>query len=85
MRDSLLTRSKPEILWIFRHINGGTVGFDFEPIKTPELVDRLFTTYTEEQIQSAISNGIPANLTPKGVATDKENRPVPTLTMPTAP
>jgi cobaltochelatase CobS len=85
MRDSLLTRSKPEILWIFRHINGGTVGFDFEPIKTPELVDRLFTVYTEEQIQSAISNGFPAKLTPKGVSTDEENRPMPPLTKPTAP
>ena len=84
MRDSLLTRSKPEILWIFRHINGGTVGFNFEPIKTPELVDRLFMTYTEELIQSAISNGIPANLTPKGVATDEENRPMPPATKPTA-
>ena len=84
MRDSLLTRSKPEILWIFRHLNGGTVGFNFEPIKTPELVDRLFMTYTEELIQSAISNGIPANLTPKGVATDEENRPMPPATKPTA-
>lgn len=85
MRDSLLTRSKPEILWIFRHINGGTVGFDFEPIKTPELIDRLFTVYTEEQIQSAISNGFPAKLTPKGVAIDDERVPMPPLTKPTAP
>jgi MoxR-like ATPase len=84
MRDSLLTRSKPEILWIFRTLNGGTVGFDFEPIKTPELVDRLFLTYTEDQIQSAISNGFPAKLTPKGVAINDEGVPVPPLTKPTA-
>jgi cobaltochelatase CobS len=85
MRDFLLAQQKAKIIWIFRHLNGGTAGFNFEPIQNPELVDRLFTTYTEEQIQSAISNGFPANLTPKGVAINEEKIPVPPTTKPTAP
>jgi MoxR-like ATPase len=84
MRDHLLTLGKAEIIWIFRQLNGGTAGFNFDPIQKPELIDRLFLTYTEDQIQSAISNGFPANLTPKGVAIDDEGVPVPPLTKPTA-
>ena len=85
MRDQLMTLGKAEIIWIFRQLNGGTAGFNFDPIQKPELIDRLFTTYTEEQIQSVISNGFPANLTPKGVAIDPEGVPVPPLAKPTAP
>jgi cobaltochelatase CobS len=85
MRDFLLTQGKAQIIWIFRHLNGGTAGFDFDPIQKPELIDRLFMTYSEDQIQSAISNGFPANLTPKGVAIDEEKIPVPPLTKPPAP
>lgn len=84
MRDHLLTLGKAEIIWIFRQLNGGTAGFNFDPIQKPELIDRLFLTYSEDQIQSAISNGFPANLTPKGVAIDDEGVPVPPLTKPTA-
>ncbi len=85
MRDYLMTLGKAEIIWIFRRINGGTAGFNFDPIQKPELIDRLFMTYTEEQIQSAISNGFPSNLTPKGVEISDEGKPVPPLPKPSAP
>ena len=85
MRDYLMTLGKAEIIWIFRRINGGTAGFNFDPIQKPELIDRLFMTYTEEQIQSAISNGFPSNLTPKGVEISDEGNPVPPLPKPSAP
>lgn len=84
MRDHLLTLGKDKIIWIFRQLNGGTAGFDFDPIQKPALIDRLFTVYTEDQIQSAISNGFPANLTPKGVAIDDERVPMPLATKPAA-
>jgi len=65
MRDSLLTQSKPEILWIFRTLNGGTVGFNFETVQKVDLIDRLLLAFTEDQIKSAISNGFP-QVNPKG-------------------
>lgn len=82
MRDSLVTLSKPEILWIFRHLNGGTVGFNFETVQKLDLIDRLFLAFTEGQISDAISNGLPS-VNPKGVAITEE-KPVPPLTKPTA-
>ena len=67
MRDSLVPLSKPEILWIFRHLNGGTVGFNFETVQKLDLIDKLLLTFSEGQISDAISNGIPT-VNPKGVA-----------------
>lgn len=83
MRDSLLTQSKPEILWIFRTLNGGTVGFNFETVQKIDLIDRLLLTFTEDQIQSAISNGFP-QVNPKGVEISEEGTPVPPI-KPSAP
>jgi cobaltochelatase CobS len=85
MRDHLMTLGKAKIIWIFRQLNGGdTAGLNFDPIQKPELIDRLFMTYTEDQIQSVISEGFPANLTPKGVAIDDERVPMPPATKPAA-
>jgi MoxR-like ATPase len=83
MRDSLLTASKPEILWIFRTLNGGTVGFNYETVNKVDLIDRLLLAFTEDQIKSAISNGFP-QVNPKGVAMNEEGRPVPPTTKPSA-
>jgi cobaltochelatase CobS len=83
MRDSLLTQSKPEILWIFRTLNGGTVGFNFETVQKVDLIDRLLLAFTEDQIQSAISNGFP-QVNPKGVEISEEGTPVPPI-KPSAP
>lgn len=76
MRDSLLTQSKPEILWIFRTLNGGTVGFNFETVQKVDLIDRLLLAFTEDQIKTAISNGFP-QVNPKGVEISEEGTPVP--------
>lgn len=76
MRDSLLTQSKPEILWIFRTLNGGTVGFNFETVQKVDLIDRLLLAFTEDQIKTAISNGFPP-VNPKGVEFSEEGTPVP--------
>ena len=83
MRDSLLTASKPEILWIFRTLNGGTVGFNYETVNKVDLIDRLLLAFTEDQIKAAISNGFP-QVNPKGVAMNEEGRPVPPTTKPSA-
>ena len=84
MRDSLVSLSKPEILWIFRHLNGGTVGFNFETVQKLDLIDRLLLAFSEGQIADAMSNGIPT-VNPKGVAISEEGRPVPPTTKPSAP
>jgi cobaltochelatase CobS len=84
MRDSLVSLSKPEILWIFRHLNGGTVGFNFETVQKLDLIDRLLLAFSEGQITDAMSNGIPT-VNPKGVAIDGESRPMPPATKPSAP
>jgi cobaltochelatase CobS len=84
MRDSLVPLSKPEILWIFRHLNGGTVGFNFETVQKLDLIDRLLLAFSEGQITDAMSNGIPT-VNPKGVAIDGESRPMPPATKPSAP
>lgn len=84
MRDSLVSLSKPEILWIFRRLNGGTVGFNFETVQKLDLVDRLLQAFPESQITEAMSNGIP-NVNPKGVEIDSEERPVPPIPKPSAP
>ena len=83
MRDSLLTQSKPEILWIFRTLNGGTVGFNFETVQKVDLIDRLLLAFTEDQIKTAISNGFPP-VNPKGVEFSEEGTPVPPV-KPSAP
>lgn len=83
MRDSLLTQSKPEILWIFRTLNGGTVGFNFETVQKVDLIDRLLLAFTEDQIKTAISNGFP-QVNPKGVEISEEGTPVPPV-KPSAP
>ena len=84
MRDSLVSLSKPEILWIFRRLNGGTVGFNFETVQKLDLVDRLLQAFPESQITEAMSNGIPT-VNPKGVEIDSEERPVPPIPKPSAP
>jgi cobaltochelatase CobS len=84
MRDSLVSLSKPEILWIFRHLNGGTVGFNFETVQKLDLIDKLLLTFSEGQISEAIANGLPT-VNPKGVAMTEENRPMPPASKPSAP
>ncbi len=84
MRDSLVPLSKPEILWIFRHLNGGTVGFNFETVQKLDLIDKLLLTFSEGQISEAIANGLPT-VNPKGVAMTEESRPMPPATKPSAP
>ena len=83
MRDSLTSLSKGEILWIFRHLNGGQVGFNFEPVQKLDLIDRLQLAFTEEQLQAVLSNGLPA-VNAKGIASDSEGTPVPSATKPSS-
>jgi cobaltochelatase CobS len=54
MRDDLLAFGKGTILDLFKHLNGGSVGFDHERTKKSECVDRLLNLYTEDGIRSAI-------------------------------
>jgi cobaltochelatase CobS len=84
MRDQLTSLSKGEILWIFRHLNGGQVGFNFEPVQKLDLIDRLQLAFTEEQLLAVLSQGLP-EVNPKGIATSEEGRPVPPVTKPSAP
>lgn len=83
MRDSLTALSKGEVLWIFRNLNGGQVGFNFEPVQKLDLVDRLQLAFTEDQLQAVLSQGLP-EVNPKGVSINEEGRSVPPLTKPTA-
>ena len=78
MRDQLLTLSTGEVLYIFRSINGGTVGFNYAGPQKPELIDKLLLTYSEAQIQAVLDAGIPA-VTPKGKTIDGESVPVPAV------
>lgn len=59
MRDTLLALPKATILDLFKHLNGGAVGFDHERSKKTECVDRLLGAYSTEQIESAIA-AVPA-------------------------
>lgn len=59
MRDTLLALPKASILDLFKHLNGGAVGFDHERSKKSECVDRLLGAYSTEAIQSALA-AIPA-------------------------
>jgi len=62
MRDTLLTLPKAHILELFKHINGGTVGFDHERAKKSECVDRLLSTFGESAVIVAME-AIPAPVT----------------------
>lgn len=59
MRDQLLALPKATILDLFKHLNGGAVGFDHERAKKTECVDRLLQQFDPEQIQSALQ-AVPA-------------------------
>ena len=54
MRDQLLALPKATILDLFKHLNGGAVGFDHERAKKTECVDKLLATYDTLQIERAM-------------------------------
>jgi cobaltochelatase CobS len=54
MRDNLLALPKASILDLFKHLNGGAVGFDHERAKKSECVDRLIAHWPESAIRSAL-------------------------------
>jgi cobaltochelatase CobS len=64
MRDQLLALPKTDLLDLFSHLNGGTVGFDHERTKKAECVDRMVSMYTEAQIRSAMDLLTPRPATP---------------------
>jgi cobaltochelatase CobS len=55
MRETLLALPKATILDLFKHLNGGAVGFDHERTKKTECVDRLLSQYNADAIQAAIT------------------------------
>jgi cobaltochelatase CobS len=83
MRDSLLSLSKGEILFIFRSLNGGELGFNYEIVAKGDLIDRLLLAFTEDQIKNLIDAGLP-QVTPKGKLVDGESVPTPAV-KPSAP
>ena len=54
MRDTLLQLPKAAILDLFKHLNGGAVGFDHDRLKKTECVDKLLQDYSPEQVQAAV-------------------------------
>lgn len=67
MRDQLIALPKATILDLFKHLNGGAVGFDHERAKKTECVDRLLGAYSTEQINAALA----------AVGTPEESVPAP--------
>jgi cobaltochelatase CobS len=55
MRDSLLSLPKNTVLDLFKHLNGGSVGFDHERSKKTDCVDKLLNDFPPERIQSAMT------------------------------
>jgi cobaltochelatase CobS len=54
MRDTLLQLPKAAILDLFKHLNGGAVGFDHDRLKKTECVDKLLQDFSPEQVQAAV-------------------------------
>jgi cobaltochelatase CobS len=78
MRDELIAFGKGSILDIFKHLNGGAVGFDHERTKKSECVDRLLNTYSTDDIRKTIGilNIVPvADATPKAMPTPPAQAP----------
>lgn len=69
MRDQLLALPKATILDLFKHLNGGAVGFDHERAKKTECVDRLLQCYSTAQIESALQSVPTATAVPAAPAT----------------
>jgi cobaltochelatase CobS len=83
MRDSLLSLPKATILDLFKHLNGGAVGFDHERAKKTECVDRLIASWPNDRIESAIA-AIGAK--PEAPQTPTESVPTPAAeSVPAAP
>ena len=62
MRDYLLSLPKNTVLELFKHINGGSVGFDHERSKKTECVDKLIGDFSADVIQNAMKAlGLDAN------------------------
>jgi MoxR-like ATPase len=55
MRDSLLSLPKNTVLDLFKHLNGGSVGFDHERSKKTDCVDKLLADFPHDRIQSAMT------------------------------
>lgn len=55
MRDSLLSLPKEKVLGLFKHLNGGSVGFDHERTKKTDCVDKLMAEYSADKISEAMT------------------------------
>lgn len=56
-RTALEALSKDQIIQIFRKLNGGTSGFNHAKPDKAACIDRLLSTYTPEQIATAMPTG----------------------------